>query len=297
MMLNSNVLFIISVAMLLIVLGVDDVSASNHLSSETSVAIGKGMIAGDDILKSFPNPTQKEVTISTTPGSNSPGCETTLQRCFIPKEATIDVGGKVIFSNTDTAAHTFTSGTPADGPSGIFDSVLVLAGSSYEWTPTTVGEVPFFCMVHPWMTGLIIVGSGTNTPTDTDGDGIINLDDQCDTLPEVLNGYQDSDGCPDEVPPTDTDGDGIINLDDQCDTLPEVLNGYQDSDGCPDEVPPINTDGDGIIPIIIVVAFAVGIGAIIMIVKQKKKNEKSGETQTSPKDIESDYSFDDSKLK
>ena len=98
-----------------------------------------------------------EVTISTASGSGAPGCEETEEGCYIPKEATVDVGGKVIFSNTDTAAHTYTAGSATDGPSGEFDSSLVMAGSSYEWTPTTAGEVPYFCMVHPWMTGLIVV--------------------------------------------------------------------------------------------------------------------------------------------
>ena len=98
-----------------------------------------------------------EVTISPASGSGSPGCDETPEGCFIPKEATVDVGGKVIFSNTDTAAHTFTAGTAAEGPSGVFDSSLVVAGNSYEWTATTVGEFPFYCMVHPWMAGLIVV--------------------------------------------------------------------------------------------------------------------------------------------
>lgn len=98
-----------------------------------------------------------EVTITPAPGSGTPGCEETAEGCYIPKEATVDVGGKVIFSNTDTAAHTFTAGTAAEGPSGEFDTSLVIAGSSYEWTPTTVGEFPYYCMVHPWMAGLIVV--------------------------------------------------------------------------------------------------------------------------------------------
>ena len=98
-----------------------------------------------------------EVTISAASGSSTPGCETTAEGCYIPKEATIDVGGKVIFSNTDTAAHTFTAGGAETGPTGEFDSGLAMVGGSYEWTPTTVGEVPYFCMVHPWMTGLIVV--------------------------------------------------------------------------------------------------------------------------------------------
>jgi len=98
-----------------------------------------------------------EVTISAASGSSTPGCETTAEGCYIPKEATVDVGGKVIFSNTDTAAHTFTAGGAETGPTGEFDSGLAMVGGSYEWTPTTVGEVPYFCMVHPWMTGLIVV--------------------------------------------------------------------------------------------------------------------------------------------
>ena len=99
-----------------------------------------------------------EVTISPASGSGAPGCEETAEGCFIPKEATVDVGGKIIFSNTDTAAHTFTSGAATDEtPGEVFNSSLVMVGSSYEWTPTTAGEVSFFCMVHPWMTGLIVV--------------------------------------------------------------------------------------------------------------------------------------------
>jgi len=98
-----------------------------------------------------------EVTISPADGSSSPGCEETSEGCFIPSTATVDVGGHVIMSNTDSAAHTFTAGTPDDGPSGEFDTGLLMGGNSFEYVPDTAGEIPFFCMVHPWMQGLIIV--------------------------------------------------------------------------------------------------------------------------------------------
>ena len=98
-----------------------------------------------------------EVTIETAIGSGTPGCEDTPEGCYIPSTAIVDVGGKVIMSNTDNAAHTFTSGTPSDGPTGEFDTGLLMVGSSFEWSPDTVGEVPYFCMVHPWMIGLIVV--------------------------------------------------------------------------------------------------------------------------------------------
>ena len=100
-----------------------------------------------------------EVTIEPIAGSGTPGCEETPEGCFIPSTATVDVGGVVIFSNTDSAAHTFTSGeaTDADSVGAIFDSSLAMAGTSFEWSPTEVGDVPYFCIVHPWMAGLIIV--------------------------------------------------------------------------------------------------------------------------------------------
>ncbi len=100
-----------------------------------------------------------EVTIEAAAGSGAPGCEETAEGCYLPSTATVDVGGVVIFSNTDTAAHTYTSGDPTmpETVSVLFDSSLVMAGSTYEWSPTEAGEVDYFCMVHPWMQGLIIV--------------------------------------------------------------------------------------------------------------------------------------------
>lgn len=98
-----------------------------------------------------------EVTIEAAMGSGAPGCEDTAEGCYIPSTATVDVGGKVIMSNPDTAAHTFTAGTPEDGPSGEFDTGLLMAGNSFEYSPDTVGEINYFCMVHPWMQGLIVV--------------------------------------------------------------------------------------------------------------------------------------------
>ena len=98
-----------------------------------------------------------EITIEAALGSGAPGCEETAEGCYIPSTATVDVGGVVIMSNPDTAAHTFTAGSPADGPTGEFDTGLVMAGNSFEYSPDTVGEIPYFCMVHPWMEGVIIV--------------------------------------------------------------------------------------------------------------------------------------------
>ena len=63
---------------------------------------------------------------------------------------------------------------------------------------------------------------------DTDGDGFKDNVDKCPQVPGVA---------PDGCPPPDTDGDGILDPVDKCIPEPETKNGYQDGDGCPDEVP------------------------------------------------------------
>ena len=42
--------------------------------------------------------------------------------------------------------------------------------------------------------------TGAAAGPDTDGDGIADPDDKCPTVAETRNGYQDEDGCPDEIP-------------------------------------------------------------------------------------------------
>jgi len=64
------------------------------------------------------------------------------------------------WENADTAAHTITSGNPEDGPDEIFDSGLSAPGQSFQWQFNEVGEFDYFCLVHPWMTGLVTVKSG-----------------------------------------------------------------------------------------------------------------------------------------
>jgi len=109
-------------------------------------------------------------TIQNAQGSSSPGCE---PNCFIPSQASVAVGDTVTFVNNDLAAHTTTAGTPADGPSGAWDSSVYMSGSSYSVTLSNSGTYPYFCMVHPWMTGTIYVGTGI--PEASQPDAELNL--------------------------------------------------------------------------------------------------------------------------
>jgi len=72
----------------------------------------------------------------------------------------VKVLDSVRWENADTAVHTVTSGTPEEGPDGIFDSSLIPRGGSFPWQFTEVGEYDYFCLVHPWMTGVVTVKSG-----------------------------------------------------------------------------------------------------------------------------------------
>jgi len=89
-------------------------------------------------------------------GTSVPGCEETNE-CWSPADISINVGDTVHWMNVDTAAHTVTGGSPADGPSGVFDSSLVMADAVYAFTFDEAGSYDYFCMVHPWMVGSISV--------------------------------------------------------------------------------------------------------------------------------------------
>ncbi len=101
-------------------------------------------------------PVEFNGVISLPEGSGVPGCDETNE-CYIPFNVSISAGEEITWSNDDSAAHTVTSGTPVDGPDGIFDSSLFMAGSTFSVTLDDSGEYPYFCMVHPWMTGNISV--------------------------------------------------------------------------------------------------------------------------------------------
>ena len=94
--------------------------------------------------------------VSLPPGSAVPGCEDTNE-CYLPYEINVAIGATVSWSNDDSAAHTVTSGSVTAGTTGVFDSSLFMAGDVYEFTFDKAGPYDYFCMVHPWMTGIVNV--------------------------------------------------------------------------------------------------------------------------------------------
>ena len=88
-------------------------------------------------------------------------CQESLD-CYTPSIVTVSVGDVVTMVNSDSTAamHSFTAGT-VDGftpsPSGTFDTGIMSADDIFEWTPESAGEVPYYCLLHTWMQGTIIV--------------------------------------------------------------------------------------------------------------------------------------------
>lgn len=89
-------------------------------------------------------------------GTGVPGCEDT-NTCYLPVDSTVSLHGEIIWTNNDDVAHTVTSGNIQNGPNGLFDSGLILPGDTYSVQFDTEFEYDYFCVVHPWMQGTIVV--------------------------------------------------------------------------------------------------------------------------------------------
>ena len=72
------------------------------------------------------------------------------------------IGDTIVWSNADTAFHTVTSGSEAEGYDGLFDSKEFGPGNSFEYKFSEIGHYPYYCTLHPWMVGTIIVTSGNS---------------------------------------------------------------------------------------------------------------------------------------
>ena len=77
---------------------------------------------------------------------------------FEPHEVTVSPGATIVWDNQDNALHTATSGKSPNAD-GKFDSGLVGAKQKSKpvTMPTEPGEYPYFCTLHPFLTGTVVV--------------------------------------------------------------------------------------------------------------------------------------------
>jgi nitrite reductase (NO-forming) len=93
--------------------------------------------------------------ISIVPGTSSPDGK----KFYEPSDAEVQLGTEVTWINNDTnMPHTVTSGNSATGPSGLFDSGIVMGdGSIFKHIFDKKGEFEYYCTLHPWMIAKVIV--------------------------------------------------------------------------------------------------------------------------------------------
>ena len=92
------------------------------------------------------------VTIS--PGSSVPS----NGKFFVPDTLTVSKGTTVSWTNGDSTLHTVTSGSPEAGNSGTeFDSSYLAAGKTFQHQFNTAGTFDYYCTLHPYMKGKVVV--------------------------------------------------------------------------------------------------------------------------------------------
>ena len=80
---------------------------------------------------------------------------------YEPTPLTVKVGDTIAVENKDISPHTVTNGKDATDPTmgKLFDTSIINAKDSGEIVTADLkpGEYPFFCSVHPYMTGTLTV--------------------------------------------------------------------------------------------------------------------------------------------
>ena len=70
---------------------------------------------------------------------------------FGPQTLTVAVGTTVVWTNSDDIPHTVVS------TDGVFKSKVRDTDEKFSYTFTKAGTYPYFCSVHPKMTGKVVV--------------------------------------------------------------------------------------------------------------------------------------------
>jgi plastocyanin len=70
---------------------------------------------------------------------------------FGPPELTVTAGTTITWTNRDDIPHTVVN------PANVFKSKVLDTDDRFSFTFTTPGTYPYFCSIHPKMTGTVVV--------------------------------------------------------------------------------------------------------------------------------------------
>lgn len=103
-----------------------------------------------------PPPSPTPVPTPTPPQpSAAPNGVTILDFAFRPSSLSVTAGTRVTWTNADVALHTVTA------DDGSFDSANIAKGGTYARTFSVPGTFRYTCVLHPEMTGTVLVSDGT----------------------------------------------------------------------------------------------------------------------------------------
>ena len=122
-------------------------TSSSNMTGNGTMMAGNSTAAGNQTASSG-----TEVTIAQ--GSSAP----TNAEFYTPPTLTVPTGTTVTWKNADSTLHTVTSGSAESGESGtVFDSSYMAAGKTFQWTFSTAGTFDYYCTLHPFMKGQVVV--------------------------------------------------------------------------------------------------------------------------------------------
>lgn len=113
---------------------------------------------GDDSSTDTSTETATGATTESSESTAAPSAEARrsekveiVEYAYGPDPVTVQVGGKVIWLNQDTAPHTATA------DDGSFDTGTIERGKLKSATFKQAGTFPYFCEIHPTMHGTVEV--------------------------------------------------------------------------------------------------------------------------------------------
>jgi len=124
------------------VLGITDV---NYLVSGSSLAII------DSPLEASSASTPEKAAVSGAVAAGSPVDVKIDNFAFTPGAIVLKPGAQVVWTNGDDIPHT------VDSTQGKFKSAPLDTGDKFEFRFSDPGEYPYFCRMHPKMTGSVVV--------------------------------------------------------------------------------------------------------------------------------------------
>src|SRR5579872_1645743 len=107
-----------------------------------------------------------EIDITKGAGVSADADCVAAENCFTPNPFTVAPGTTVTWKNIDTVTHALCSGKTTDVKCGsVFEDDSLKPGETFQFTFLNSGVYDYYCSIHPWMTGQVLVGSSVTGPT------------------------------------------------------------------------------------------------------------------------------------